>query len=402
MTGSPPDWKPTGDGRTETHTQWRGRKSATRRIRALDAGRAPLDDLPAPLKGIAARWAKGASVERRIETLMDGIALGDRVLAEQTLDLLLERGWIEVVERYAESRWRRAAVTILDLAALREALGLSNEAALWREAAVRAFGAGERAAAVGRHLPLNVPGLDYDGVLARLAHLTQLSEGPGPYLRSVSATLFGGRSKVLDGREALVCAILGTTLCPFPEVPLRLDIVVPPAWDGEVLFIENPLSFEAAWRTPYRDCELMALVLAQGFKASARRVRERRTTSVFARLPVEQDAADRFARWLFREDGIQRRVSFWGDLDYSGMNILKELRAVFPGMRAWAPGYAPMLDAINAGNGHPPEEAEKENQADPGSTGCQYADETLLPAMRETGMFYDQEGAAPIAPTESR
>lgn len=328
---------------------------------------------------------------------MRDVPVSERVHAENAIDLLIDRGWLELIERYKDGNWRRSAIAFTDLAALRGALGITNEGKRWREAARQVFGEGELATAVGRQAPLLVPGLEISDVMARLARLRDQA-GRSIYLRALAAELFGGRSKLLDGREALVAAVLGTQACPFPEVPIRLDIVLPYTWNGDVLFIENPLAFEASRRTPFQSCEGLALVLAQGFLASARRVRVRQTASVYAHVPANERDTRRFERWLYREDDVRRTVHFWGDLDYSGMNILKELRVVFPEMLAWQPGYAPMLRAIAAGEGHPPFQADKENQEDPISTGCPYADQELLPAMRKAGLFYDQEGVIPTGP----
>jgi hypothetical protein len=84
-------------------------------------------------------------------------------------------------------------------------------------------------------------------------------------------------------------------------------------------------------------------------------------------------------------------VYFWGDLDFAGMDILKTLKAVFPQARAWEPGYARLLDRLRAGHSHAPEDARKSGQADPGTTGCAYADAVMLPALREFGRCVDQE-----------
>jgi len=46
---------------------------------------------------------------------------------------------------------------------------------------------------------------------------------------------------------------------------------------------------------------------------------------------------------------------------------------------------------MSAAEGHRPESAAKEGQADPGLTGCSYADAVLLPALRQTGLCVDQE-----------
>lgn len=88
-------------------------------------------------------------------------------------------------------------------------------------------------------------------------------------------------------------------------------------------------------------------------------------------------------------------MRFFGDLDYADMQILGSLREVFAGARAWEPGYGMLADAIERGGGHAPGLAAKELQADPGHTGCTYADQRLLPLMRLHGRFMDQELFSP-------
>lgn len=80
---------------------------------------------------------------------------------------------------------------------------------------------------------------------------------------------------------------------------------------------------------------------------------------------------------------------FWGDLDYAGIAILKALRLRFPGIEAWQPGYALMLKQL--AGGHRAGDTGKQEQVDPGGSGCPYADRQLLPAMRQQGRFLDQE-----------
>lgn len=397
MSLSQPDWRPSKDGRFEERTQFWGRTKGTKRIRALLTARVPLDDVPAPIRACIVKWVtQRAAVERRIDSLMSSVKPHEIVNAETALDLLLERGWVEVLERGLNGIWKRSAIAFTDLAALRKALGITNEAKLWRDAARDILGEGEKAAIVGRQAPLLVPGLGAVEVMRRLARIPDYVDRQ-LYLRAVSSELFGGRSKVLDGREMLVAAVLGVQVCPFPEIPIRLEVFLPQNWKGGVLFIENPLAFEAARRTPFAACADLALVLAHGFMASARRVRGRQTASVYAHVPANEHDTQRFDHWLHSEDDARRQIYFWGDLDFSGMNILKELRVVFPEMLAWRPGYTPMVRAIEAGEGHPPSQADKENQVDPSHTGCPYADKELLPAIRKTGFFYDQEGIVPCA-----
>jgi hypothetical protein len=98
--------------------------------------------------------------------------------------------------------------------------------------------------------------------------------------------------------------------------------------------------------------------------------------------------------WLFGRSELP--VCFFGDLDFSGMQILTSLREVFAQAHAWKPGYGELISVLTSGGGHSPEMASKERQIDPGSTGCDFADALLLPSMRQHSRFVDQEwfGAA--------
>jgi hypothetical protein len=93
--------------------------------------------------------------------------------------------------------------------------------------------------------------------------------------------------------------------------------------------------------------------------------------------------------WLFGRSALP--VRFFGDLDFSGMQILASLREVFASAEAWRPGYGELIRVLAAGGGHLPEMAAKERQSDPGRTGCPYADGELLSLMRHHGRFVDQE-----------
>jgi hypothetical protein len=76
---------------------------------------------------------------------------------------------------------------------------------------------------------------------------------------------------------------------------------------------------------------------------------------------------------------------------WSGMRILAAMRMSFPGLQGWESGYEALRATLMAGAGHSPEAAEKQGQRLVEETGCPYADSVLLPALRETGRFVDQE-----------
>lgn len=211
-------------------------------------------------------------------------------------------------------------------------------------------------------------------------------------LREVASQLFFGQSKALDGKESLIAAVLSLRDCPFPESPIHLMVQLPSVPFTAVLFVENSASFEALARRRPASTEHLALIYASGYRCSARRLRTADGASVYfasATLP-SLDERDRFCAWLTR-NGPEIPVAFYGDLDYAGMSILARLRSSFPHAIAWQPGYDAMLASLRAGSGHPPEAARKGGQQDPISTGCLYADDVLLPALRQYGRFVDQE-----------
>lgn len=219
-------------------------------------------------------------------------------------------------------------------------------------------------------------------------------------LREASAQVFQGRSKVLDSREELL-RLLGATTGQFQEAPIQLLLDIPAAFD-EALFVENLVTFECMADLRQRAWRHSLLVYAAGFKGSARRLRSQQGCRLYVRVSPSLGGAARSAGdknlqavedWIFGSSELP--VRFFGDLDYAGMQILGSLREVFTGARAWEPGYGMLGDAIERGGGHVPGLAGKELQADPGHTGCTYADQRLLPLMRLHGRFMDQEAFSP-------
>ncbi len=206
-------------------------------------------------------------------------------------------------------------------------------------------------------------------------------------LRQLSALLFRGDSKRLDGREELVRAL-------FPEFPIKprplvIAIHLPNPWRG-VLFIENQDTYAAAVAGEYPDAHELALVYGAGFRGGAERIRQ--PGSALLHYSGEGNHAEFEAWWLDRRPA-PGPLHFFGDLDFAGMSILASLRQRFGEVDAWEPGYASLLEQLQDGLGHSPDAASKEQQCDPGRTGCSHADNTLLPAMRQMG-FIDQETPA--------
>ena len=211
-------------------------------------------------------------------------------------------------------------------------------------------------------------------------------------LRQLSAVCFWGRSKFLDGRLDLVLSL-------FPQInlkqrPVVVNIYLPQSING-VLFIENQDSYTCAMQGRPNEVHNLALVYSAGFKSSAARIREKGGVSLHFTGPgVIQHQSVFEQQWHDESAGqstSQWPLWFWGDLDYAGMTILKQLIKRFPFMRAWQPGYQSLLEHLQSGNGYQAGADEQQTQSDPQSTGCEYADQQLLPALRKYGLFVDQE-----------
>ncbi len=215
-------------------------------------------------------------------------------------------------------------------------------------------------------------------------------------LRVLAARCFWGDSKFLDKREDFLKALFPAVSANIVTRPLLINIFVPDNFTS-VLFIENQDTFlmladlinnnKLPATSPLCG---MALVYSAGFRGSASRIRQP-GNAIFSHLGLSShQVVNQFEQWWFSETG-SLPSHFWGDLDYSGLAILAALRKVFEDMEAWKPGYEAMIRHYYDGIHHSLEAAGKDNQKDPGSTGCQYADNCLLPLMRIKSQFLDQE-----------
>ncbi|MDO8844185.1 Wadjet anti-phage system protein JetD domain-containing protein [Methylicorpusculum sp.] len=286
-------------------------------------------------------------------------------------------------------------IQITDEAAIRETTSrlepMISSQQRWREAVFGLLKADTRVRDSVANQKLEIPGKSAAEIVERLNLLADLANQP-LLLREVSARLFWGQSKVLDNRQSLVAAILKVDECPFPELPIQLQVFLPEHVFCGVLFIENLVSFERATRDVTGRFAGLVLVFASGFKGAAKRLRTTLGSSVYfaSHGSLAEASRQRFLTWLL--DGNETiPVWFWGDLDYSGMKILKSLRNSFDELEAWQPGYQPMLDQLLAGHGHAPDAAGKINQKPLETTGSFYADQVLIPAIARTGTFLDQE-----------
>jgi len=211
-------------------------------------------------------------------------------------------------------------------------------------------------------------------------------------LRNLSARCFWQDSKFLDKKEDLLCEL-------YPQLnvvlrPVLVNVYIPEKVEG-IVFIENQDSYTQGVMGRPDSLKNMALVYSAGFALSAQRIRQREGASLHFHNKSFEKYKQHFADYWYEVSDaawpINFQVYFWGDLDFSGMSILASLKKRFLSIEAWKPGYRPMLELLISGAGHSPELATKQEQGDVGTTGCDYADEKLLPVLREKMHFVDQE-----------
>ncbi len=209
-------------------------------------------------------------------------------------------------------------------------------------------------------------------------------------LRNLSACCFWQDSKFLDGREELIYAL-------YPEIkiisrPVLVNVFLPEEVQG-VLFIENQDNYTQGIKAIGGISEKMknfALVFSFGNKLSAERVRTKKGVSFHFDASSFSEQKEVFENYWFR-NSKGWPIYFWGDLDNSGMDILLNLKKSFDTIEAWQAGYEPMLKLLEDNEGHTAIQTGKQNQKLPSETGCHYADNTLLPALKEYQRFVDQE-----------
>ena len=206
----------------------------------------------------------------------------------------------------------------------------------------------------------------------------------GLTLREISARCFNGDSKFLDQRGDLLTQLFGEAADSIRPRPLLLTAWAPARFT-QLLIVENQDSFLQLVEQPPAG---YALLYSGGFRASASRLSSAHTR--FAFLPGS-DSTHFQQLWL--DEHLP--TYFWGDLDFAGMGILKALKNSLPQLQAWQPGYQPMLRLLENGQGHSAEQAGKTGQIDPVECGCTFSDQTLLPALRDTRRFIDQEAIRP-------
>lgn len=206
--------------------------------------------------------------------------------------------------------------------------------------------------------------------------------------RQESARCFWGMSKLFDNREDIIETF------GLKETPIMLNVYSFTSQSSKILFIENLDTFNAVMESNNPIFTDTVIIYSSGYKASAKRIRERSGSKIFFEHDCKFTDIGRleFLSWFYEEAERDTLSFFWGDLDYSGIGILLALQEKFQSISIWRPGYDQMVKSLRDKNGHTPNMAKKENQIRPfKNTGCAYVDTTLLEALDNFGTFVDQE-----------
>lgn len=211
-------------------------------------------------------------------------------------------------------------------------------------------------------------------------------------LRALSAKCFWADSKFLDAREDLVRRLLPNADMYLITRPILIHAAMA-ATTQQVLFVENQDTFlqlvAVQSQSPFLNN--MTLINSAGFRGASSRIRQPGATQFSHVQPYDDDHFLAFQRWWLNEGSTAFPCYFWGDLDYSAMAILAALGQNFTGITAWQPGYRAMLSYHSRGFCHSGESSGKQRQIDPGDVHCRHANNILLPLLRSTKMFVDQE-----------
>jgi hypothetical protein len=267
-----------------------------------------------------------------------------------------------------------------------------TEAGSWWAALDKWGHAFQRADLVAKPV-LMLPGKSPEEILSRLAVIPELVRERPLSAYQISARLFWGHSKVLKGREQWLRDLLGLPREAVVERMLPVEVTFPPGTPAGILMIENLDSYFSACNGNWQDCLDMIKIYTQGFRGAADRIRDPSCVRLhFADQPLpEGHHLAAFREAWFLEAAFTGPVYFCGDLDWSGLAIFRSLKAVFPDLTPWKPGYERMLRAAEQGCCHTLEMADKTGQPPLDTSGDLWLDSHVLSFLKAKQSFVDQE-----------
>lgn len=236
-------------------------------------------------------------------------------------------------------------------------------------------------------------GQSADAIVSRLAAIPATVAGRPSSARRLSARLFWGNSKALDGKEQKLCDSLGLPRGAILERVLPVKIAFPAKPPAGILMLENLDSYFSACNGNWPDCDDLIIVYTQGFRGAAARIRD----PAVARLHISDQHLPEPAHYAafrdawYRGDGFSYPVCFCGDMDWAGLSIFRSLKSVFPGLEPWKTGYERMLSAAEQGTWHTLETAGKSGQTPIETCNDPWLDRHVLAYLKANYRFVDQE-----------
>ncbi|MFA9375044.1 MAG: Wadjet anti-phage system protein JetD domain-containing protein [Poseidonibacter sp.] len=177
------------------------------------------------------------------------------------------------------------------------------------------------------------------------------------------------------------------------SMPIFLQIHAKSEQINNVLFIENLETFNSCIQSQNKIFDNTVLVYSSGYKASAKRVRQKDGSKLFFTNDCKFSIKSKedFISWFYEENNLDINTYFWGDFDFEGISILGALKTNFKNLQAWQIAYDEMIKAIKSNFGHTAIMSGKDKQKEPKDTSCFYTDNTLIPLLLEKKLFLDQE-----------
>lgn len=208
-------------------------------------------------------------------------------------------------------------------------------------------------------------------------------------LRQLSARYLWGVSKALDNRsEEWVSRVLGVEATAIRTRPVHVSVLLPDTLPKGILFIENQDTFDHFCYMSHTPDDYAVVYLA-GFKGTATRIRDKEGVRLFFADIADSQVGDHFTHLWF--NCLDLGCMYWGDLDYSGLNIAVSLKRIFPSLQWYRPGYAEMLSLLESGKGHALNDRTKGNQAKTCDNTLWGDGKNYLSAIEKYQSFVDQE-----------
>jgi hypothetical protein len=209
----------------------------------------------------------------------------------------------------------------------------------------------------------------------------------------ISARVFSGQSKYLADREDWLENLFGWSLGTIVRRPLILNLSLPEADVHSILFIENKDTYRYLCdQRPRFHLEHSALVYSEGFMSSAERITEAESVRWHLDMTRLLPSPDVIQAVMAQWQTPTLPIYFFGDLDWSGAQILKTLKQRYPQLAAWKPGYQALLSYASQVGGHAEEESGKGGQRRVEQTGDDWFDaHVLAPLIAGDIRLVDQE-----------